>query len=93
MFNVTLSNKAKKGLKLLYKIEKKIAGRVDIDLSDLEGDPLPFKKYDMDKVETEEDTFRLRISSYRIVYKIFWKNKLIRIIKIEKKGDDTYKVR
>ena len=36
MFNVTLSNKAKKGLKLLYKIEKKIAERVDIALSDLE---------------------------------------------------------
>jgi mRNA-degrading endonuclease RelE of RelBE toxin-antitoxin system len=93
MFDVILSNKAKKDLKSLYKIEKKVAERVNVALSDIGYNPLPFKKHDMDKVESEKDTFRLRISSYRVVYKIFWKDKLIRVIKIEKKGDETYKIR
>lgn len=52
MFNVTLSNKAKKCLKDLHKSTKKIAERIDVILSDLENDPLPFKTYDIDKVES-----------------------------------------
>ena len=90
MFEIFLSNKAKKALKYL---DKRMAERIKEALSDLKDNPLPIKKHDISKVSGEEDTYRLRISRYRIVYDIDWKNNSIDIIKIEKKGEDTYKIR
>lgn len=88
MFNISLSNQAKKGLKSL---DKRLFERIKNALLYIKDNPLPIKRYDIRKVSGEPYTYRIRISRYRIVYYIDWKNNSIDVIKIEKKGDETYK--
>lgn len=54
--------------------------------------PLPIKEYDIKKVEDVDDIYRLRISRYRIVYRIDWNKKEINVIKIEKRDEKTYRL-
>ncbi len=88
MFEIFLSNAAKKALQNL---DKQIAGKVKKTLLTLKTYPLPIKEYDIKKVAGEEDTYRIRISRYRIVYDIDWNNKTIIVIKIDKKDEKTYR--
>jgi len=89
MFEIFLSNAAKKALKNL---DKRIAERVKKALLALKTSPLPIKEYDIKKVVGEEDTYRLRISRYRIVYDVDWNNKTITVIKIDKRDEKTYRL-
>ncbi len=87
MFEIFLSNAAKKALKNL---DKRIAEKAIKALLTLKTSPLPIKEYDIKKLAGEEDTYRLRISRYRIVYDIDWNNKAITVIKIDKRDEKTY---
>ncbi len=89
MFEIFLSNAARKALKNL---DKQIADRVKKALLTLKTSPLPIKEYDIKKVVGEEDTYRLRFSRYRIVYDIDWNNKTITVIKIDKRDEKTYRL-
>lgn len=89
MFEVYLSNAA---LKTLKNLEKRLAEKVKTALLALKTSPLPIKEYDIKKVEGTEDIYRLRISRYRIVYRIDWGRKEINIIKIDKKDEKTYRL-
>lgn len=89
MFEIFLSNAAKKAL---TNLDKRIAERAKKALLTLKTSPLPIKEYDIKKVAGEEDTYRLRISRYRIVYDIDWNNKTITVIKIDKRDEKTYRL-
>ncbi|VVB89346.1 ParE toxin of type II toxin-antitoxin system, parDE [uncultured archaeon] len=89
MFEIFLNNASKKALKNL---DKRIVKKVKKALIDLKNSPVPVKKYDTKKVSGEQDTYRLRISKYRIVYDIDWSNRAINILKIEKKDEKTYRL-
>jgi len=89
MFEIFLSNAAKKALKNL---DKQIAEKVKKALLTLRISPLPIKEYNIKKIACEEDTYRLRISRYRIVYDIDWSDKVITVIKIDKKDEKTYRL-
>ena len=56
----------------------------------LERNPVPAREYQVKKVEGREDTYRIRLSSFRIVYTVFWQEGVIRIAKVERKSDNTY---
>ncbi|MCL5011711.1 MAG: type II toxin-antitoxin system RelE/ParE family toxin [Candidatus Marsarchaeota archaeon] len=87
MFSVKLSNKAEKQT---LKLEPSIRSRVDELFTILESKPIPTADYDLKKIKGEENTYRIRLSSYRVLYKLFWDEKIIRVIKVEKRSDNTY---
>jgi len=88
VFQVFLSNKAKKQLRDLQPAE--IKSRAMDALARLEQEPIPYKEYELRKVEGREETYRIRLSSFRIVYKIKWQEKIISVAKIERRSDNTY---
>lgn len=53
--------------------------------------PVPARHFDLMKIAGEEDTYRIRLSSYRAVYAVYWEEKIIRVIKIEKRKGRTYR--
>ncbi len=44
------------------------------------------KTFDVKKLEGLKDTFRIRLGKIRIVYTIIWKDKVILVSRIEKRG-------
>lgn len=87
MFEVILTNKAEKQY---GKLEPKMHARVKELLDFLQSKPVPAGEYDTNKLAGEEDSYRIRLSSFRVTYKIYWKNKTIGVAKIERKSDHTY---
>ena len=88
MFELRFSNKAEKFL-------KKCDGKLKLRLVDLfqklMQNPVPAKEYDLKKIAGEENTYRIRLSSYRTTYFVDWEQKIIRILKIERRKESTYK--
>ncbi len=89
MFEVYLSNSA---LKALKNFDRRIVDKIKKALLTLKNSPLPIKEYDIKKVEGADDIDRMRISRYRIVYRIDWGKKEINIIKIDKRSEKTYRL-
>ena len=89
MFDVRLSGKSEK---FFRKSEEKLQLRLKMLFETLEQSSVPATEYDIKKIGSGEfDTYRVRLSSYRVIYAVHWKDKIIRVIKIERKKDRTYK--
>ncbi len=88
MFEIYLSNAA---LKVLKNFDRRIVDKAKKALLTLKNSPLPIKEYDIKKVEGADDIYRMRISRYRIVYRIDWGKKEINVIKIDKRSEKTYR--
>ena len=89
MFEIYLSNAS---LKALKNLNKRIVENATKALLALKSSPLPIKEYDIKKVEGADDIYRLRISKYRIVYRIDWEKKEINVIKMDKRDEKTYRL-
>jgi len=76
VFEIRLSSRAKKEFDKLK--DKKIEEALKV----LTSDPLPAKLYDVKKLKSLKDTFRIRIGKTRIVYTIIWKDKIILVSRI-----------
>jgi len=87
LFEVYLDRKAEK---FYIKCDEKLKNRLRILFTDLKDNPVPAKMYDLKKVENEKDTYRIRLSSYRAIYTIYWIEKEIRVTKIERRKSNTY---
>lgn len=88
MFDVKFSNNSEKFLK---NCDKKLLERLKLLFEKLQENPVPAKEFDLRKVSAEEDTYRVRLSSYRAIYAVYWQEKIVRVLKIERRGDETYK--
>ena len=88
MFEVRLSNKAEKAIN---KCDKKLRKRLKELFETLAKNPVPAREYDLRKIAGEEDTYRIRLSSFRTTYTVYWEQKIIRVIKIERRKESTYK--
>ncbi|MCD6369317.1 MAG: type II toxin-antitoxin system RelE/ParE family toxin [Thermoproteales archaeon] len=77
MFRVELSSRAFKALK---KLEPRIRHRILKKLEVLKGEPLP---RGVVKLRGEKDVYRLRIGDYRVLYKVFWEEKVVLVFKID----------
>ena len=83
MFKVVIHKRVNKKLKNLQKAHlKRFAEVIEI----LKTNPVPWKKFDVKKIEGEEDTYRIRIGEFRVIYFIDMANKTIHILKLEKRG-------
>ena len=88
MFEVRFSNKSEKFIK---KCDEKLRQRLKELFLRLQEAPIPAKEYDLKKIGGKEDTYRIMLSSYRVTYSIFWEEKNIRILFIERRDESTYK--
>ena len=70
---------ARSAEKALYKLPKNDLGRVVEAIKALAGNPFP---QGYRKLSGEQDTYRIRIGSYRVIYEIYHKIVLIKILKI-----------
>jgi len=55
-------------------------------LSTLKSEPIPWREFDIKKIEGGDNLYRIRIGNYRIFYSVDKKEKLIKILDIEKRG-------
>ena len=72
----------RKAEKSLYALPKHVLGSLRF-LSDLGRNPLPWRTWDIRKIRGEENTYRVRLNKYRIVYWVNWKAKGIVVLKVE----------
>ena len=79
-FSVEFSRRAKKDLKNLDKI---IASRCLAEIEKLKANPFPS---DAIKVKGEENTFRVRVGKYRILYEVYHTSRILLITKIDLRG-------
>lgn len=80
MFNPKYSNQAKKFLK---KSDKILVKRLFDKIDGMRETPFP---KDTKTVEGySEKTFRVRVGDYRILYEVDYENKIIGVIKIDKR--------
>ena len=83
MYFVKVNKKAAKAsLKMPEFYRKRIAELIDL----LKINPIPAELYDLQKMEGEEHTYRVRIGSIRIVYTVIRDAELIEISRIEWRG-------
>ncbi|MCD6493425.1 MAG: type II toxin-antitoxin system RelE/ParE family toxin [Archaeoglobaceae archaeon] len=72
---------AKKRLPASYR--RKLARFTDV----LKDNPVPSKEFDIKAIKGEKRKnvrrFRLRLGSYRIFYDVYWKEKIVVVLKIE----------
>jgi len=80
MFKIFLHRKVEKNL---YIIPKYILKKFYDLISDLEISPVPWRKWDVRKLKGLEDTYRIRLDKYRVVYWVNWK----------KEGNNNFKGR
>ncbi|MCX6798864.1 MAG: type II toxin-antitoxin system RelE/ParE family toxin [Candidatus Diapherotrites archaeon] len=88
MFDIRFSNRASR---FIRKCDGKLKGRLKELFEKLQQNPVPAKEFDLRKISGEEDTYRIRLSRYRVTYCVYWEQKTIRILKAEKRKESTYK--
>ena len=79
MFDARYSNQSKKFLK---KADKILTQRLLEKIEKLQEKPII---HDTKVIEGSKNLFRVRVDDYRILYEIDYQNKLIGIIKIDKR--------
>lgn len=88
LFEVRFSNKAEKALN---SCDEKLRNRLKELFLKLQGAPIPAREYDLKKISGADDTYRIRLSSYRVTYTVFWEEKIIRVLFVELRDESTYK--
>ncbi|BAJ50440.1 conserved hypothetical protein [Candidatus Caldarchaeum subterraneum] len=80
LFQVIISNRARKSLKSLVKQHRR---RVLELLLILRENPVPTDYFDVKKLKGLIYTYRVRIGDIRIIYEVSWNAKTIKILLIE----------
>ena len=76
MFTISIKRKA---LRRLEGLDEKRKQRIREIITILKEDPVPFKRADVIKLAGYQDTYRIRVGQYRIVYTVSWKERIITI--------------
>lgn len=76
MFNVLISNQARKFIK---KLDNKRRERILVVLETLKSNPMPFRIYDLKKLEGIENSYRIRIGNMRITYELLLGEFIIKV--------------
>ena len=48
-------------------------------VSALKVDPIPYRAYDVSRLQGREDTYRIRLGGIRVVYHVDWGNSVVDI--------------
>ena len=83
MFKIRVSRKVQK---LLLSIPKRDFERIKEKIQMLQNNPRP-----RGCLQLSKNIYRIRVGRYRIIYQIGDKQKLIRIGKVDRRREDTYR--
>ncbi len=83
MYKIVIHRRVAKELKTLQKAHlRKFSELVET----LKTNPVPWRDFDIRKIEGSEDTYRVRIGDYRVIYYIDKLSKMIHILKLERRS-------
>ncbi len=88
MFEIRLSNSAEKELRFL---PSKLRLRIDALLGVLVETRLAGSDWHIQKLSGREDTYRIRMGVYRVIYRVYWTERIVNVFRIERKSDTTYR--
>ncbi|WP_456474393.1 type II toxin-antitoxin system RelE family toxin [Candidatus Pyrohabitans sp.] len=83
MYKVVVHKKVAKKLKSL---KNPYLNKFSEFVGILEENPVPWRMFDIKKIEGTENTYRVRFGDYRVVYYIDKASKTIHILKFERRG-------
>ncbi len=89
MFDVYFGNK--RGKKDYDQLDPKLKERIDEFCERIKTVPVPFKEYDIRKIEGKSNTFRARFGKFRVSYYVDELGHRVYLLKIEKRDETTYK--
>ena len=69
----------KKALQKLPRLNQKQKAKINETISLLKQDPIPFRKADVSKLKGYDNLYRVRVGDVRIVYEVFWAQRMILI--------------
>ncbi len=77
--------------KQIEKLERKSKLRLlDLFLK-LKESPVPVDEFNVVKLSGSKNTYRVRLQKIRVIYDVYWKDKKIELLKVDKKKDRMYK--
>jgi len=88
LFEVKFSNNAEKFIK---KTNLKTKNHLRDLFFIMHKNPVPIKNFDIRKLSGSDSTYRIRLGRIRITYAVFWDANTIRVLKIGKRKESTYK--
>ena len=74
MFRITAKRRV---LKVLGELDRKRRKKFEEVFSTLKKNPIPFRELDVVKLKGYENTYRIRIGDYRIIYEVLWDEKRV----------------
>ena len=81
-YKVLVHPKVAREIKELPKAHKaKLSELIDA----LSQNPVPFRKFDIRKLKGQKDRYRVRLGNFRLIYEVDKEEKLILILKIERR--------
>ncbi len=87
-FSVFLSRRARKGLE---RAPKPYKSRLVPFIETLRTNPVPKDGYDVTKLSGSDSTYRGRLGPYRVLYRVGWTEKQVKVLDVDLKKDRTYK--
>ena len=81
-FKILLHNHFIKKTKRL-RLSQSYINKMESFLSILKSDPIPWKNFDIKKIEGSDNIYRVRIGIYRIFYSLDKNERIIKILDIE----------
>jgi len=77
--------------KQIEKLERKSKLKLlDLFLK-LKESPVPVDEFNVVKLSGSKNTYRIRLQKIRVIYDVYWKEKKIELLKVDKRKDRTYK--
>ena len=76
----------RKAEKTLNRLPKDTFRKVIQLISALETNPVPWRDWDIRRLEAHEETYRARLGRYRLIYWVNWKAHEVTVLKISSRG-------
>lgn len=88
MFEVIVYKKFEKDIKNFH---QNVKNKIKELIFDLSQNPVPKNKFDIAKIEGTDSFYRCRITYSRTIYEVLWGQKIVKILKVERRDENTYK--
>ncbi|AIY89348.1 type II toxin-antitoxin system RelE family toxin [Geoglobus acetivorans] len=82
-YEIIVHSRAAKSIKELPKSHR---AKLSEFLDTLKNNPVPFRKFDIKKLKGYQDRYRARFGDFRLTYQIDKKEKVILVLKLERRG-------
>jgi len=57
----------------------------------LKENPVPVEEFNVVKLSGSKNTYRIRVQKIRVIYDVYWKEKRVEILKVDRRKARAYK--